>query len=79
MDTGCDVAPACLACPLPKCRYDMPGGIGAIRRQAFMLARAQEINAERMNPEEAAKRYGVSLRTVYRWLRFARERGSGRG
>ena len=25
VDTGCDVAPACLACPLPKCRYDMSG------------------------------------------------------
>jgi hypothetical protein len=22
-DTGCEVAPLCLECPLPKCRYDM--------------------------------------------------------
>ena len=28
--------------------------------------------------EDAAERYCVSLRTVYRWLWFARERGSNR-
>lgn len=24
-DNGCEVAPACLTCPLPKCRHDMSG------------------------------------------------------
>ncbi len=23
-DDGCDVAPHCLSCPLPACRFDMP-------------------------------------------------------
>ena len=23
-DTGCELAPACLSCPLPQCKYDMP-------------------------------------------------------
>ena len=25
-DTGCEFAPSCLSCLLPKCRYDMPDG-----------------------------------------------------
>ena len=25
-DGGCDLFAACLTCPLPHCRYDVPGG-----------------------------------------------------
>lgn len=30
-DTGCDIAPSCLRCPLEFCRYDVAGGSAAIR------------------------------------------------
>jgi hypothetical protein len=33
-DTGCSVSSSCLGCPLPRCRYDMPGGARAILNQA---------------------------------------------
>ena len=26
-DDGCDIHPHCLTCPLPKCRYEDPGGL----------------------------------------------------
>ena len=25
-DDGCDLFTSCLTCPLPRCRYDVPGG-----------------------------------------------------
>ena len=25
-DTGCEVSPSCLNCPLPQCKYDDPDG-----------------------------------------------------
>ena len=31
-DTGCSLSPRCLDCPLPRCRYDEPGGA---REQTF--------------------------------------------
>ncbi len=29
-DHGCDVHPMCLTCPLPRCRYEEPGGLRAL-------------------------------------------------
>ncbi len=29
-DDGCDVHPHCLTCPLPRCRYDEPGGLRSV-------------------------------------------------
>src|SRR2546426_10940407 len=26
-DDGCELHPQCLTCPLPRCRYDEPGGL----------------------------------------------------
>ena len=40
-DTGCEVAPACLACPLPRCKYDMTG---RELRQYFRLQRQQQLD-----------------------------------
>lgn len=30
LDDGCDIHPHCLTCPLPVCRYDVPGGWGKL-------------------------------------------------
>lgn len=32
-DDGCDIHPHCLTCPLPVCRYDVPGGWGKLVRR----------------------------------------------
>src|SRR3989304_5202288 len=29
-DDGCDIHSQCLTCPLPRCRYDEPGGVRAM-------------------------------------------------
>lgn len=75
VDAGCDLAPACLSCPLPSCRYDLPQGANTARHQLRMLHRVAEIKTQGLSAEDAAERYGVSARTVYRWLRHAKRSG----
>lgn len=40
-DEGCDLAPSCLNCPFPACRYDMPKGIrhATIGRNTAIITR----------------------------------------
>ena len=64
-DTGCDLFPSCLRCPLPACRYDV-----RVPVQAFS-ARTSDIRRQHAAgrlPEDLAAAFGVSLRTVYRAL-----------
>ena len=68
-DKGCDVFPSCLRCPLPRCRYDEPGGVRAILnrirdREIRRLRREHELPVD-----EIARRFRVSRRTVFRALR----------
>jgi transposase-like protein len=72
-DTGCDVHPQCLTCPLVRCRYDEPGGV----RRVFNEDRDRSIvrlQSEGVHVGAIARRFGVSRRTVFRAL--ARARGS---
>ena len=70
-DRGCDLFPSCLSCPLPRCRYDEPGGVRA------MLNRVRDREIRRMRLEggvavnEIARRFQVSRRTVFRALEGA--------
>jgi hypothetical protein len=68
-DYGCELSATCLSCPLPRCRYDEPGG----RRQLLNSKRNSEIQGLRRERglaiRELAARYGVSARTVHRILR----------
>lgn len=64
-DTGCDIHPVCLTCPLPRCRYDDPRGA----RGLINLLRDQEIVDLRQRGlpvDVVALRYSVSRRTVFR-------------
>jgi hypothetical protein len=66
-DNGCDVHPSCLTCPLPRCRYEEPGGLRALLNKT----RDQEIVGQRARGvpvSELASRFGVSRRTVFRVL-----------
>ncbi len=67
-DEGCDLFASCLACPLARCRYDVPGGIRAIRN----AVRDREIrrcrNEECLPVNEIAARFDVSRRTIFRVL-----------
>ena len=60
-DDHCDVAPSCLDCPLPLCRYDLPERIGElgkyVRRVVWMRENGQSYEA-------AAKEFGVAKRVI---------------
>lgn len=68
-DTGCDLHPACLTCPLPRCRYDEPGW----RQREERGQRDTEVLRLRMRQAlsvgDLAAQFGVSTRTVHRILR----------
>ena len=68
-DSGCDLFASCLACPLPRCRYDEPGGA----RGMLNKVRDEEIRRLRFerqtSVDDIADMFRVSRRTVFRALR----------
>jgi len=64
-DTGCDLHPACLSCPLPRCRYDEPHGSVSVRRRETMQAAAR-LRSKGLMVSEVAQQLGISERSVYR-------------
>lgn len=70
-DDGCDIHPHCLTCPLPRCRYDEPGGLRALlneyRGQQMLALRRQGATVDAL-----AQRFRLSRRTVFRVLASAR-------
>jgi hypothetical protein len=77
-DTGCDLYPSCLSCPLPRCRYDEPGGAPALLRtgrDATILRLAHE---DRVSIDRIAQMFGLSRRTVFRVLRSGRQAAHSR-
>lgn len=70
-DDGCEVAPKCLACPLPKCRYDVHGGARVIRN-VFRDAEIERLRDADWSPDDIAAHLSVSRRTVYRVLAVRR-------
>ena len=64
-DDGCDLHARCLTCPLPVCRYDVPGG----KRELLNVYRDQLITSLRRHGNTVpvvAKLLSVSRRTVVR-------------
>ena len=73
-DDGCDMHARCLTCPLPRCRYDEPGGLRAM----LNAYRDEQIAAQRREGapvDEIAERYGLSRRTVFRILSASAKAG----
>jgi len=68
-DEGCDLFPACLECPLPRCRYDELRG----ERRTTTSLRDHELIRQKYHDgksvAELADRFGVSKRTVQRIIR----------
>lgn len=65
-DEGCELAPACLSCPFPDCRFDLPRGFLTMRVSTNM-ERSQELRAQGLTVDSVAGQLGVSRRTVQRW------------
>lgn len=62
-DDGCEIAPRCLECPLPACRYDLPPKVaGALLRAGH----CQKLLHQGLTADEVAVAMGVSRRTVFR-------------
>ena len=66
-DDGCDVHPTCLSCPLPRCRYEEPGGLRALLN-AYRDQQIVRLRLRGVPVDELAIRFGVSRRTVFRVL-----------
>jgi hypothetical protein len=71
-DTGCDLHPNCLTCPMVRCRYDEPGGarglLSAERDRAIVA-----LQREGEPIDAIATRFGVSRRTIFRVLARAKQ------
>ena len=65
-DTGCEVSPSCLSCPLPQCKYDDPVWFQRHRRLARDLKVWSTMQSERLTADEAAQRFSVTVRTIFR-------------
>lgn len=62
-DDGCSIAPSCLSCPLPACRYDLPAKqAGALLRAAWVRG----LMRRGLTTDEIAAELNTSRRSVYR-------------
>ena len=66
MDDGCEVSGSCLKCPLPQCRYDDPVGYQAFKRNQKDQEWFKIVNEEGLSNQQAADRFGVTPRTMFR-------------
>ncbi|MEX2599297.1 MAG: hypothetical protein WD533_06540 [Dehalococcoidia bacterium] len=77
MQDGCDVAPACLDCPLPVCKHDDKDWY--IRWKSNRRYRRIVEDVRGLGPHEAARRLGISERTVHRAREWERKAEKGVG
>ncbi|MBM3940121.1 MAG: hypothetical protein FJ318_04365 [SAR202 cluster bacterium] len=75
-DTGCDVSAACLACPLPRCKYDDPSWYQRYRREGRQREVLAAIAEHGRDVASVARLFGVSRRTVHRMLHRAEVRAA---
>lgn len=66
-DKGCDVHSNCLTCPLPRCRYEEPGGLRALLNE-YRDRQIVSLRRKGASVDELAGQYRISRRTVFRVL-----------
>ena len=76
-DTGCEVSSSCLECPLPQCRYDDPAWYQQYRRLTKDLRVWNTIRSEGLTADQAAERFSVTVRTIFRIMQRCREASYG--
>ena len=72
-DRGCGVSESCLTCPLPQCRYDDPGAYAEYQRRLRDQPIRNAVLVEGLTVEEAAQRFSVTVRTVFRVIQRTKE------
>ena len=68
-DDGCEVSVSCLRCPLPQCKYDDPGWLQRERLRERDQEVVSALREQGLSVAEAAARFSLSQRTVFRILR----------
>jgi hypothetical protein len=73
-DSGCSLYPSCLSCPLPRCRFDTPGGAASMLRDGRDARILRLAGRDGMTVDRLAEMFGLSRRTIFRVLRAGRDR-----
>lgn len=69
-DTGCDLSPSCLECPLEKCKYDDP--LWATQQKASRrIEQFISLRERGMSIQSCADAMGASRRQCFRWSAIA--------
>ena len=63
-DNGCEVATACLSCPLSRCKHDDPEWYTAIRNIGRSLQLYAEMQRDHLSITAAAFRFGMKPRSI---------------
>ncbi len=67
-DTGCEYAPQCLACHLPRCKHD--NGLSRLGLADKHGAEIRQLHFRMgISAADLAERFGVSTRTISRIIR----------
>ena len=72
-DTGCEISDSCLNCPLPRCKHDDPVWYEKNRRLAKDWKMVSTVLQEQLTAEEAAERFSITIRTVFRRMERCKE------
>lgn len=64
-DNGCEVSPRCVECPLPRCRYELPGGLSGLRRRG-RNANVLAFHRRGSSIDTLARDFNLSRRTIFR-------------
>jgi hypothetical protein len=77
-DRGCDLAPCCLECPFPQCRYDGEERYGGRPSGPQFATRVKAQEAARLRAEgyriaQIAQQMGRHPRVIMRYLSIARD------
>lgn len=67
-DDGCEVSPTCLQCVLPRCRYDVPGGLKTVLSE-FRNTQIVTLYAQGRTTEYISSVTHISQRSVFRILK----------
>ena len=71
-DDGCEVSDVCLDCPLSRCKHDDLDWYRFWRNRVKHLLIGQEIERDGLTIEEAAVRFRITDRQVFRIKRWRR-------
>lgn len=68
-DTGCDAAPSCLSCPLPRCVFDVTRAEREGDRLADRAAQIRTMRAKGMTTAQICSALNITKSMMFRDLR----------